>query len=124
MADKIRVSGVEYELAFDITTLLGDALEELENHLGDEGVIAWMARMAEAFEHGMRVREMRVRDIIALVFLARAPQEPGLRWQDVSRTIAPFSIETIEDQPAVAGGGDGGPRRASPTRRQAKPRKR
>lgn len=98
----VRCSGREFTVPLDVTRWMGDMLEELEDHLGGEPVLAWAQRMGTAMSRGVRVRDLRSRDIIALVYLGWADAEPGVTWQDVARSIAPYTLEIIEDAPAPA----------------------
>jgi len=94
---KLRVSDVVYEVVFDVATMTGEAIETIEDHIGGEPFMGWLGRLAESFTRGTGVRELRARDIIALVFLARVRLEPGLLWTDVSRSIAPYTLTVADD---------------------------
>lgn len=96
---RLRCSGREYALTLDLTQLMGDTVEDLEEHLGGEGLIAWVERFGSQMERGVRVRDLRSRDIIALVFIARSQAEPGITWQDVARSIAPYTLEIVDEEP-------------------------
>jgi hypothetical protein len=91
---RFRCTGREYVLTFDLALLMGDMLEELEEHLGGEAVWSWMQRLENT---GIRIRDMRTRDIIAMVFLARAQDQPGVTWSEVAQSIAPFTFTILED---------------------------
>lgn len=87
-------TGRKYAVTFDWNLLMGDVLEELEAHLGDEGVVAWLQRISTT---GIRPRDARTRDILAVVFLARAQEEPGVTWLEVARSTAPYTFKAIEE---------------------------
>lgn len=98
---KIRVSGVVYDMVFDVSEMMGEAIETIEDHLGGESFMAWIQRLAREFTAGVGVKQLRARDIIALVYLARSRKEPGLEWTDVSRTIAPYTLTVVTDEPST-----------------------
>lgn len=98
---RLRSRGQEYTLVLDVSQLMGDMLEELETHLGEEGVIAWLQRMVVAFDRGVRTRDLRTRDILGMVFLARSQSEPGITWEETARMTAPYSVEFLDDTPPV-----------------------
>jgi len=93
-----QCSGRKHTLTFDWNLFMGDVLEELEEHLGGEGIVAWIKRVTES---GMRVRDLRARDILGMVFLARSQEEPGVTWREVAQSTAPFTFDLIPD-PAPA----------------------
>jgi hypothetical protein len=98
---RMRCSGREYVAVLDVSTWMGDTLETMESHLG-EGVLGWADRLAVAAETGLRVRDLRSRDIIALIFLARSQAEPGVTWDEVARAIAPYTLELLDGEPVPA----------------------
>jgi hypothetical protein len=98
---RLRCSGQEYRLSFDLEQMKGDALEVLEEHLGGDSVFVWLERWVSTLEQGMRIRDLRTRDILGLLYLARAQQDPGVRWEDVARGVAPYTLEVIADEEPV-----------------------
>lgn len=93
-------------VVLDVRTWAGEVVEELEEHLGGEPVLAWARRMSDAMNRGFRVTEMRAKDVIGMVFLGRAHEAPGTTWRDVSRAVNPFTlrlvdgVEVDDDEPA------------------------
>lgn len=92
---RFRCTGRDYVVTFDANLLMGDVLEELEEHLGGESVMVWAQRFDNA---GVRVRDLRTRDIIALVFLARAQADPGVTWAEVAKSCAPLTFALLDDE--------------------------
>lgn len=110
---RLTVNGQTYTVTLDVQRWMGDMLEELEDHLGGEPVLAWARRLATAFERGVRLSELRSRDILALVFMARSETEPDVTWRDVARSTAPYAVQ-IDAGPEVAPPAPPGPKIAMP----------
>ena len=94
---RFECTGQRHEVDFDPEKMTGDTLETLEMRLG-ENVYSWMTRIASAFHTGVRIRDMRTRDIIALVYLARAQVDPGITWDEVAKTTRPYTLRIVADE--------------------------
>lgn len=92
---RIRCSGRVVEATFDMAQLRGDALEQLEERLGGESVLAWLRRVTSSISEGFRPSEYRTRDLIALFFVGAAQGDPEETWERVSRSIAPYTMEFV-----------------------------
>lgn len=99
---RMRVSGREVTISFDLEKLRGDVLETLEERVGGESVYAWLRRIVDLLSAGeLRVSELRTRDIVGLVYVGMAQADPDTTWQAVSRSIAPYTLEILPDEPAA-----------------------
>lgn len=100
---RMRVSGREVTVCFDLEKLTGDVLETLEEKVGGASVYAWLRRFVDLLSAGeLRISELRTRDIIGLVYLGMAQADPDTTWQAVARSIAPYTLEFLPDEPATA----------------------
>ncbi|MDN5859346.1 MAG: hypothetical protein L0H84_12060 [Pseudonocardia sp.] len=92
-----------HTLTLDASRLMGDALLELEGQLGGESAFAWIDRITRTLASGWRTRDVRIRDILGIVFLARAQADAGVTWAEVAKETAPFAVQILDDdEPATS----------------------
>lgn len=95
---RFRMGGGQvHVLTLDASKLMGDALLELERELAPESAFAWLDRMTRILGNGWRSRDVRIRDIIGIVYLSRAQADPGITWSDVAKETAPFAVQVLDD---------------------------
>lgn len=92
----IEVSGKRHTATFDAELMRADMLEELEARL-DESMFAWLDRIAAWVDGGCRLRDIRVRDVTALVYIARAQAAPGVTWSEVANGITPLTARIVDN---------------------------
>lgn len=92
---RLKVDGIDgvVEVNLDPASWRGDVLETLEEHLGGESMFSW----GRKWQAGKRLSEFRIRELIALVYLGQATADPDTTWEDISRAIAPFTIQFLDD---------------------------
>lgn len=94
---RFRMGGTQvHTLTLDAGKLMGDALLELERELAPESAFAWIDRMIRTLQN-WRTRDVRIRDILGIVYLSRAQSDPGITWDDVAKETAPFAVEILDD---------------------------
>lgn len=96
---RLKVDGIDgvVEVNLDPASWRGDVLEALEEHLGGESMFSW----GRKWQAGKRLSEFRIRELIALVYLGRATTDPDTTWEDIARTIKPFTIQFLDDEPST-----------------------
>lgn len=91
----LQVSGKKYTLTFAADQMRGDMLEELEARL-NEGMFSWLERIQAWVDGGCRLRDIKMRDVTALVFIARSQTNPGVTWVEVANSIAPLTAQIVD----------------------------
>lgn len=107
MIYRFKMSGQAFEFDGDQAKFMGDEVLLVEDVTG-EPVVAWVQRIQSFVPTG--------KDMLLLAFLARHRENPLLEWQHFVKTIAPFTLELVDEPVAVA-------QPVAPKPRTSRPRK-